>query len=135
MIALLLAILLSSSKSEIPPDMWRCANNLEVWCVVDGCAAKAEDETTPFDIWLRGDGAFSVCAYSGCWDGEGVMTNTNGRRVWAGDDVAFDSPSGGFSADVTVLMIEREGVGFVRVGGVATPLLCRRAGPMDGGPR
>lgn len=130
MIALLLAALLSASKSEIPPDIWRCANNLEVWCTVDSCAAKDEDETTPMDVWLSADGRFSICAYTGCWEGDGVVTNTAGRSLWVADDIEFSSGSGGFSADVSVLMIEREGVGFVRVGAIATPMLCRRARPL-----
>lgn len=127
MFALLLAALLSGSKSEVPPDTWRCVNNVEVWCSVDSCAAKEEDESTPFAISLRADGKFSVCAYTGCWEGNGTVTNTAGRRLWVADDVAFSSGDGGFTADVSVLVIERDGVGFVRVGGIATPMLCRRA--------
>ena len=133
MLALVLAVLLSSSKSVVPPDTWRCANNLEVWCTVDSCAAKDEDEATPFDVWLRADGKFAICAYSGCWEGEGAVSDTAGRRLWVADDVAFTSGGGGFTADVSFLMIEREGVGFVRVGGIATPMLCQREGPLATG--
>ncbi|MHA7871209.1 MAG: hypothetical protein ACX939_02550 [Hyphococcus sp.] len=130
MLDILAAALLMTSRSEVPDDLWRCRNQVEVWCAVDGCAAKAEDETTPLDIWARGDtGEVSICAYSGCWEGGGRLSRTKGRLLWAADGVPFTARSGGFSADVTLLIIEKDGVGFVRVGGFATPVLCLKAPP------
>lgn len=132
--AILSALMLMSSRSELPPDVWRCQNQVEVWCAVDGCAAKAESETTPLDVWASSrDGRFSVCAYTGCWEGAGAVTQNNGRLLWAAEDVPFTSGNGGFSADITLLIIEQDGVGFVRVGGLATPLLCLRAPPGERG--
>ena len=132
MLMLLIAAFLSSSKSEIPPDIWSCANDVEVWCAVDGCAAKEEGETTPMSINARRSGEFSVCAYTGCWEGRTTVTDTAGRLLWAANGVPFSSqPDGGFKADVSLLIIESDGVGFVRVGGIASPLLCLRQ-PVDG---
>ncbi len=124
-LALVLAALVSSSKSEIPPDRWVCANNIEVWCTVDSCAAKPEDETTPMAIAARADGRFSVCAYTGCWEGEAPVTNAGGRLVWAADSVPF-STNDAATADISLMIIARDGVGFVRAGAIASPLLCRR---------
>lgn len=127
MLTFLLAAMLSSSKSEIPPDTWDCANDVEVWCAVDGCAARPEGEMTPMSITARRDGVFSVCAYTGCWEGESNLVEANGRLVWAADGAGFSTqPDGGFEADITLLIVERDGVGFVRAGGVASPLLCTR---------
>ncbi len=128
----ILAALLLTSPAEIPPDAWACRNQIEIWCTADGCAAAAEDETTPLDVWASRDGRFSVCAYSGCWEGETAMMEANGRLLWAADNVAFLSGRGGAIVDVTLLIIEKEGVGFVRAGGFATPLLCARAAPDAG---
>ena len=125
---ILSALMLMSSRTSLPPDVWSCRNQIEVWCTVDGCAAKAEDETTPLDIWARRDtGQFAICAYTGCWEGQADVVETNGRLLWAADDVAFLSGQGGFSADVSLLIVKKDGVGFVRVGGFATPLLCLRS--------
>lgn len=125
---ILSALMLMSSRSSLPPDVWACQNQIEVWCAVDGCAAKAENETTPMDIWARRDnGRFAICAYTGCWEGEGQVSDTSGRLLWAANGVEFSSGQGGFSADVSLLIIEKDGVGFVRVGGFATPLLCLRS--------
>lgn len=124
----LIAAIAMSGRSEVPPDRWICANQIEVWCTVDSCAAKPETETTPMAISARRDGAFSVCAYTGCWGGRTTPVAAAGRYLWAADDVAF-STNDSFTADITLLIVARDGVGFVRVGGVATPLLCARRGP------
>ncbi|WP_411817394.1 hypothetical protein [Hyphococcus sp. DH-69] len=129
MLTILAAILLSSSKSEVPPDRWSCQNEIEVWCAVDGCAAKSQDETTPMSISAGRDGAFSVCAYTGCWEGQANVHDLNGRLLWAADGAEFSTNPGGFNADVSLLIIEKDGVGFVRVGGIASPLLCTRRSP------
>lgn len=126
--AIVLAALLSASKSEVPPDQWVCANDIEVWCTVDSCAAKPEDEATPMAIAARADGQFSVCAYTGCWEGKTSMTNANGRLVWAADGVPF-STNEAATADISLMIVARDGVGFVRVGAIASPLLCRRRAP------
>ncbi len=123
--ALILAALMSSSKSEIPPDRWVCANDIEVWCTVDSCAAKPETETTPMAIAARADGRFSVCAYTGCWEGQTAMANVGGRLLWAADGVPF-STNEAATADISLMIVARDGVGFVRVGAIASPLLCRR---------
>lgn len=128
MFALLFAALLSGSKSEIPPDRWACANDIEVWCTVDSCAAKPESETTPMAIAARADGKVTVCAYTGCWETQTNMVNANGRLVWAADQVPF-STNDAATANVSLMIVAKDGVGFVRVGAIASPVLCRRAGP------
>ncbi|GJL91906.1 hypothetical protein [Hyphococcus sp.] len=130
MLMLLLAALVSSSKSEIPPDIWDCSNDVEVWCSVDGCAANAEGESTPMAISARRSGEFSVCAYTGCWEGKADVADIAGRLVWASDGAAFSTNPDDFFADITLLIVEKEGVGFVRAGGIASPLLCARR-PVD----
>lgn len=126
----LAALLLTSSPAEIPADVWLCKNQIEVWCTVDSCAAKAASETTPMSIAARRDGAVSVCAYTGCWEGEAATGDIDGRLTWAAQALPFSSqPDGGFEADVSLFIIEKDGVGFVRVGGIASPLLCVRSEP------
>ncbi len=129
MLKLFLAAMLTTSPAEIPPHTWSCNNQIEVWCTGDSCAAMNEDETTPLDIWASRDGRFAVCAYSGCWEGETELVESRGRLLWAADNVEFLSGRGGSNVDVTLVIIEKEGVGFVRAGGFATPLLCSRAAP------
>lgn len=117
-----------TSPAEIPKDVWTCRNQIEVWCSADGCAAAAPGEFTPMDIWVRASGAMSVCAYTGCWEGDGAVARSDGRILWTAYDLPFSTAESSSSGvDVTLLIIEKDGVGFVRVGGLATPLLCSRA--------
>ncbi len=119
--------MLGASKSEVPLESWNCRNQIEVWCAADGCASTPPDEFTPMDIWASADGDLSVCAYSGCWEGKAAMTSSGGRLLWSADALPFVSAIDGAAGDVTLLVLARDGVGFVRAGGLATPVLCVRA--------
>ncbi|MEL7487299.1 MAG: hypothetical protein AAGJ87_08810 [Pseudomonadota bacterium] len=130
MVLLMLAALVRASTAGTPPDVWICDNQIEVWCVADGCDVRDQDETTPLSVTADRAGALSVCAYSGCWDASAAVAASAGRILWTAEDAPFSSPSSGASGtDLTVLIVEKEGVGFVRAGGLATPLLCQRRAP------
>lgn len=123
MIAATLLLLAAGAPAEI----WRCRNQVEVWCAADGCAAAPEAETTPMDVTADPEGPVSVCAYTGCWEGADPPVQRAGRVLWTLDGAAFSSQPNGAGVEITLLIIEKEGVGFVRAGGLATPLLCERA--------
>lgn len=133
MLLIALAALLRASPSELPADGWNCRNQLEVWCAADGCAAAPPNEFTPMDInasagHMGRKGRLEVCAYSGCWTARATAVRASGRLLWAADAAPFSTrPDDAMTADVTLLIVEKDGVGFVRVGGLATPLLCVRA--------
>lgn len=135
MIEFAAALFLGASKTEVPPESWNCRNQVEVWCAADGCAATPPDEFTPMDIWASagedGGGEISACAYTGCWEGEAASSASAGRLLWSGDDLPFVSAIEGATGDVTLLILAADGVGFIRVGGIATPLLCARRLPFD----
>lgn len=126
MIEFVLAFLLGANREGLPPDAWSCRNQVEVWCAADGCAAANPDEFTPMDVAADANGDLSVCAYTGCWTGKAKVARAEGRWLWAGDDFAFSSSQDRETADITLLIVAREGVGFVKAGGLATPLLCSR---------
>ncbi|MFZ5619292.1 MAG: hypothetical protein ACOZAA_18410 [Pseudomonadota bacterium] len=127
MIELIAAMLFVASRTGAPPESWNCRNQVEVWCAADGCAATPPGESTPMDIWASIDGTISVCAYSGCWEGKVATSSSAGRLLWAGDGLPFVSAVKGAGGDVTLLILAADGVGFIRAGGIATPLLCARA--------
>lgn len=127
MIEFALALLLGANREGLPPDAWRCRNQVEVWCAADGCAAANPEEFTPMDISADASGALSVCAYTGCWAGKATVARAGGRWLWAGDAFDFSTSQQGEKTDVTLMIVARDGVGFVRAGGLATPVLCTRA--------
>jgi len=126
MLAMALLMAARASIPDIPLETWQCRNQLEVWCAVDGCAANALDAFTPMDIHAQSDGMLSVCAYTGCWKGEAGFTLVQDRALWTADALSFSSMPGGEGEAVTLLISTGNGVGFVHVGGLATPILCER---------
>lgn len=127
MIEIALVLLFAGSQEGRPPDAWNCRNQVEVWCTADGCAATNPDEFTPMDISADAAGYLSVCAYTGCWSGKASVARAEGRWMWATDGLPFSTSQDGAKANVTLVIIARDGVGFVRAGGFATPVLCTRA--------
>ena len=127
MLEIALLMLLGANREGLPPDAWNCRNQVEVWCAADGCAATKPDEFTPMDIAADASGDLSVCAYTGCWTGKAEVVRADGRWLWAGDDLTFTTIPEGEKGDVTLVIVARDGVGFVRAGGLATPLLCTRS--------
>lgn len=135
MLFLALATAMRASVSEVPDELpvladpieaWNCRNQVEVWCTADGCAARPPDEFTPMDVTLSTNGDVSICAYSGCWNGSARVTEADGRRLWTAESLKFSSQPGAVGERATALIIEKDGVGFVRAGGLATPVLCGR---------
>lgn len=127
MIEILAALMLGASRKEVPPEAWSCRNQIEVWCAADGCAATPPGEFTPIDVFATAAGELSVCAYSGCWQGAATLGGAAGRLLWIGENLPFVSAIEGAAGDVTLLILAEDGVGFVRAGGLATPVLCARA--------
>ena len=109
----------------VPPESWSCSNPVEVSCSSEDCMTAEPGGFTPMSVSMSAAGGFSVCAYTGCWEGAGPPLRLDGRLLWTGDGLPFStSPDGGMKADVTLLLIEEEGIGFVRAAGFASPLLC-----------
>lgn len=123
------ALVFGAARTEVPPEIWNCRNQIEVWCAADGCAATPEGQATPMDIWASADGTMSVCVYSGCFEGAGKAIRAEGRLLWIGANLPFASAIEGAEGDVTLLILAEDGVGFIRAGGIATPVLCARSAP------
>jgi len=77
-------------------------------------------------VHVEAGGRFSVCAYSGCWEGKARVHRQDGRLLLTAEGVPFSSGDGQTATDITLLIIPGDDTGFVRAGGLATPLTCRR---------
>lgn len=125
--AVIANLLLAAGTNGGPAAAWTCVNQVEVWCDDKSCTARPVDEMTPLSVSVQTDGRFSVCAYSGCWEGTARRHRMAGRLLLTAEDVPFTSGAPGLTTSVTLLVMEGDGVGFVRAAGLATPLICRRA--------
>lgn len=108
-----------------PAEAWECTSEVEVWCDGTSCRARPLEETTPLSIHADEAGAFSVCAYSGCWEGKGEIYRHRGRVLLTAENVPFSSGNAGSATSITLLIGTQDGTGFVRAGGLATPLICK----------
>lgn len=114
---------------------WQCRNPVEVACTEATCTASPAGEFTPMDIAAESSGRISVCAYSGCWEAQAKPLRKRGRLVFAADRARFSTAdSDAMRADITLVIDERTGAGFVLAAGFANPLLCSKsAGPVNEG--
>jgi len=117
----------------VQAETWHCRNDVEVHCGVDGCSAAAEGGFTPMDLAFADDGGLSLCAYSGCWTGNGQVLARAPLLVISAAGLPWSDPHGGAdrASDVLVAFDPRDRVAMVKAGGWTLPLLCR-SGP---GPR
>ena len=108
--------------------VWRCRNDLEVSCAHGNCEAETGDAFTPMSVRADEAGAISVCAYSGCWEGQAQAIESGDFLILAGHDLEFStSADSRFGRANVVLAIDRsDGVGTLKVSEFAQPVLCER---------
>lgn len=107
------------------PSAWTCTNqDLEISCDDNGC--QASEAFTPMSIFVSTD-EISVCAYTGCWEGEPTSIHSASHRfeVYTGESLPFSTaPESTASASITV---DREsGIATLIVADIfAHPMLCK----------
>ncbi|QLQ33727.1 MAG: hypothetical protein HZT40_21325 [Candidatus Thiothrix singaporensis] len=104
---------------------WNCRNNdMEIHCDANKC--EISDGFTPFDISLNtANGALSICAYSGCWEGQGKVMKA-GQHILASGTKLKWTGSNPNSADFIVAVDTNDKVGFIKGAGFAMPTRCTK---------
>ncbi len=118
---------LASFCAHAHADVWNCRNDIEVQCAGGACSAEVEQGSfTPMSLAFSSTGSFSLCAYSGCWDGEGMVVSTAPFLVIAHAKAEWSDPSsnGERDADVLIAFDPQDGVAVIKASGFVTPLLC-----------
>ena len=106
-------------------ESWHCRNTLEVQCHAGQCAAEA-DGITPLDVRFDADGGFSVCAYTGCWDGTGKTISNPPHLLISAAQVDWSDPSRQAEnrSDVMIAFDSADGIALVKAGVFALPMAC-----------
>lgn len=106
---------------------WQCTNDIEVQCASGQCDASTGDDFTPMSITADESGELQVCAYSGCWKGKADTQKTANFLVLTGNDLPFTSGEKETSdtENIAVTIDLNDGIGTVKAGAFAQPLLCR----------
>lgn len=109
-------------------EVWNCRNDVEVQCARGACSSEAEQGSfTPMSLAFSSSGSFSLCAYSGCWDGEGTVVLTAPFLVITHVKAEWSDPSsnGERDTDVMIAFDRQDGIAIIKAGGFATPLHCK----------
>jgi hypothetical protein len=118
-------VLLSLVSNPEEAD-WHCTNDVEVACVEDSCTVYDPEETSTIHVYFSVSGEFSVCAYSGCWDGKGkVATTAPFLIIWKEQaDWNFSPDREKNRKDVLIAFDVSDQVALVKVGALASPFNC-----------
>ncbi len=119
---------LATFVSHAHADVWNCRNDIEVQCAGGDCSAETEPGNfTPMSLAFSSTGSFSLCAYSGCWDGEGTVVSTAPFLVITHARAEWSDPSsnGERDADVMIALDREDGIAVIKASGFATPLHCK----------
>jgi len=119
---LLISIILASFSTHALSSRWNCRNNdLEIRCSSSKC--ETSDGFTPFHISINDNGALSICAYSGCWEGKGKVVKSGKHIFLSGTKLKWTGTNSS-NADFIVAVDTSDKVGFVKGEGVAMPITC-----------
>lgn len=122
---LLVVAAVAATGAVAEPEGWRCRNTIEVQCHDGKCDALPQDETTPLDVAFTTTGSFIVCAYTGCWQGDGKVAATEPFVMITAENVAWSDPYNPENArDIAITYDRTDNIAVVKAGGFAVPLSC-----------
>jgi len=55
---------------------WDCKPDVEVQRTSEACSVAKDQGTIPIGLSFDSHGTFSLCAYSGCWEGKGKVVQS-----------------------------------------------------------
>lgn len=108
-------------------EKWRCKNDLEVSCLDGGCNATHDESFTPMSISITEAGELSVCAYSGCWEGDAEIVPKERFVIVVGSKLPFStSPDPGMAEDILIAIDRSDNIALLKVDTFAQPLICEQ---------
>ena len=121
MITLLLVLSLFGAEQA----NWDCRNQVEIRCIEGKCESTDQGEFTPMSISFSDKGEVSVCAYTGCWNGNGRVTKSDTFLSVTAENLSF-STNDSSKASVAIVLDRNDKTGLVKVGEFAQPIVCKK---------
>ena len=121
----------SPPEPALPPEpvaataQWECSNDLEISCDAEGCAVS--ESVTPMSVTMDDAGGMSVCAYTGCWEGTGTVTQSERFVVLASDALPFSTAPD--TAAIAIVLDKADRVAVLKAKSFAHPLRCEQGQP------
>jgi hypothetical protein len=108
---------------------WRCSPDVEVWCTIESCATNEEKlEAIRIGVTFDSRGVFSLCAYTGCWEGKGKVVSVSPFLVITLGNVDWSDPNQRVEARENVLIAfdVKDQVAMVKAGSISMPMRCSK---------
>src|SRR5687767_3271910 len=99
-------------------DSWGCKPDVEVQCTAEACSIGEDQGFIPIGVSFDSRGNFSVCAYSGCWNGRGKVVSASPFLVITKARVDWSDPNQRVEGreDVSIALSSRDQVVMVKAG-------------------
>lgn len=119
--ALIVTLLLAAPVAT--GEGWECRNeSVEITCDAEACAVT--ETHTPMHVHIDA-GRMSVCAYTGCWEGDASITASAGQFLWiTGDALPFSTMPDSTANMALQLDRETQVATLIVSGGFAHPMRC-----------
>jgi hypothetical protein len=105
---------------------WQCRNDVEIQCDQAACTVAKPGEFTPLGLSFTSGGRFSLCAYSGCWEGQGKVVARKPFLVIEKRQAAWSDPQTKNASDILIAFAQEDRIALVKAGGLALPLHCEK---------
>ena len=114
---------------------WSCSPDLEVQCTAESCAVSPDQGAIPIHLSFDSHGEFSLCAYSGCWEGTGTVVSSSPFLVITKEQVDWSDPNRRVEGreDVLIAFSPGDKVVMVKAGSIAMPMRCSREARPEAG--
>jgi hypothetical protein len=105
---------------------WECEPDIEVRCSDTSCSMSEDQGTIPVGLSFDSHGKFSLCAYSGCWEGIGKVASTAPFLVITVAKAAWSSPHHRAEdrEDVLIAFSPSDHIVLIKVESFAMPMRC-----------
>ena len=103
---------------------WSCTNDFESGCSGDGCVLLQGEDFTPLSISVSDAGKLTVCAYTGCWEGQGRVLARSPFLVVLGEQLRWNHPGQDNPVDLLLSINLAKSTGALSSPHFDQPLYC-----------
>jgi len=103
---------------------WDCKPDVEVQRTIEACSVAKDQGTIPIGLSFDSHGTFSLCAYSGCWEGKGKVVSVSPFLIITLGNVDWSDPGRRVEGreDVLIAFGARDHVAMVKAGSISMPM-------------
>lgn len=103
---------------------WSCQATHDIRCSDGDCEIAEDPGVVPVAAYFDASGKVSMCAYSGCWEGNGQIQTSRQFHWVLGENLQWDSPNVDDYTDVFVVVDISTSSGVAKANDFAVPVVC-----------